>query len=1084
MIIKVLQLNCQKKEVSTRSILNRKDADILLLQEPYIISKTKLPITQDNRWIAIFDESSTEKIRAVTYIKKHTRIPSMTTVSKWTNSDMVGIEIGQVTLLNIYNQKNNCPHHEEGVLTFYRGGIGHQMPQKTIIAGDYNLHHQEWQTRTRTSAIARETVEWMRDNDMQLCSPKDVSTQVSGSVIDLVYASADIAGSIEYLTTEERPLEDDMFSDHYLQSWNLHFGEENEGPDYSQTTRGFNTRKADWEAFDRELSFEIEQLNITPAKLKYEWKVDQVAEQLECALRNAMEKAIPRLKIGPWTKRYWTDELTQLKREARLARSIAVRSMLEADRVKAVEAVRKYKEESRKRRRENWNEFLSNLRGTEIWKVLKYLKPRGNQQVMPHLVKDDGSLTRTTLEKRNYLWEKLLPVQHRDDVYPPLVTKDQDWPDLNISEIDDVIYRLPDFKAPGPDQVTGLTLKRAWNNNDFKTRFTEVLSAAVSLGYHPKIWRTGSIVVLKKPGKKNYGVPKAYRPITLLKIPAKVLEKIVQKRLAFLTRDILPAEQYGGRGGYCATDAVLELTDHIKTNKGPTTAMMIDIQGAFDNVDRERLIETMEEYKIPSAAQRWTHHFVSERTATMIIDGAAGEEKRVETGIPQGSPISPLLFLLYTTPLYSKIKEFGAKVSGFVDDITVFISGNIVENAKKMSRILKECCDWAESRSTKIDMSDKLGFIHFRSRMLSRSEIGEAVLTLPDGTTREAQQEVKLLGITLDVRLRFQPHINKVISKAKQAMGIIFRLGGVKTGMTGMAVRCMYLACVRPIIEYGLEVWQHCISATQMQQLETTQNTGLRRILGAVKTTPIEVMEIEAGIPPIDLRISYVSAKKLIRLKYGLCHTNPLRSLVDTRNWDSPLHKIQEHLTDKRFLSETVDTTPSIAPWASLDELEEYRTNLQAHQKKRDEPTKKELKALLDNWQDDYDNGTKGAWYRSIVKNAKCSVRVPKLITNEILKHESRSTLSQITHLRTGHGPVGAWLKRFHIYRDSYNCRCGELETFSHILKVCPLKSRLRESFLRPISEALELSKLLNSRKGLQATVAFLNARDANPTLC
>ena len=135
------------------------------------------------------------------------------------------------------------------------------------------------------------------------------------------------------------------------------------------------------------------------------------------------------------------------------------------------------------------------------------------------------------------------------------------------------------------------------------------------------------MVVLRKPGKKDYSDPKAYRPISLLKIPGKVLEKIVQKRLAFLSREILPREQFGAREGYCASDAVLELVHRVKTNRADTTAMMIDIKGAFDNVNRDTLLETMKRYKLPSAVISWVYHFISDRRASMLVDGVWGEEK-------------------------------------------------------------------------------------------------------------------------------------------------------------------------------------------------------------------------------------------------------------------------------------------------------------------------------------------------------------------------------------------------------------------------------------------------------------------------
>jgi hypothetical protein len=100
----------------------------------------------------------------------------------------------------------------------------------------------------------------------------------------------------------------------------------------------------------------------------------------------------------------------------------------------------------------------------------------------------------------------------------------------------------------------------------------------------------------------------------------------------------------------------------------------------------------------------------------MLVDGVLGKERSVDTGVPQRSLVSPLLFLLYTAPLYELVKEQSARVSGFVDDITVYIEGKKAENSSRLSSILKRCCEWAKSRSTKMDLSPKLIFIHFTEK--------------------------------------------------------------------------------------------------------------------------------------------------------------------------------------------------------------------------------------------------------------------------------------------------------------------------------------------------------------------------------
>lgn len=141
-----------------------------------------------------------------------------------------------------------------------------------------------------------------------------------------------------------------------------------------------------------------------------------------------------------------------------------------------------------------------------------------------------------------------------------------------------------------------------------------------------------------------------------------------------------------------------------------------------------------------------------------------------------------------------EIKNLGAKVSGFIDDNTLYISGKAEENAKTLSNILKKRIEWTSSRSTKIDLSDKLRFLYFIKKSFSIEEIDSLKLVLPDGSTRKLQRQTKLLVITLDTKLSFRSRTDRTTRRAQATMAIIYNLGGFKTGMIEIAVRSMYLA--------------------------------------------------------------------------------------------------------------------------------------------------------------------------------------------------------------------------------------------------------------------------------------------------
>ena len=114
-------------------------------------------------------------------------------------------------------------------------------------------------------------------------------------------------------------------------------------------------------------------------------------------------------------------------------------------------------------------------------------------------------------------------------------------------------------------------------------------------------------------------------------------------------------------------------------------------------------------------------HFLGGRRTSLIIHGKVAKPRRVDLGIPQGSPISPFLFLIYTSSLYCKIRETGAHAVGFIDDITIYKGGkDVYKNTATLSRVLQICHEWAQECHTKFVYGDKLGFLHIHKSKRGR----------------------------------------------------------------------------------------------------------------------------------------------------------------------------------------------------------------------------------------------------------------------------------------------------------------------------------------------------------------------------
>ena len=176
------------------------------------------------------------------------------------------------------------------------------------------------------------------------------------------------------------------------------------------------------------------------------------------------------------------------------------------------------------------------------------------------------------------------------------------------------------------------------------------MQATISTNHFPIPFKTTTTVILHKPSKPDYTKPNAYRPIALENTLGKVLESIMAELLSYVTEihQLLPAEHFGGRPGRTAEDAMTILSErihHAWKEKEVYSVVFMDVAGAFNNVHHERLIDNMKKRRIPDFIVAWTESFLSDRTTSLRFNGITSENIETDAGVPQGSPLSPILYM-------------------------------------------------------------------------------------------------------------------------------------------------------------------------------------------------------------------------------------------------------------------------------------------------------------------------------------------------------------------------------------------------------------------------------------------------------
>ena len=436
-----------------------------------------------------------------------------------------------------------------------------------------------------------------------------------------------------------------------------------------------------------------------------------------------------------------------------------------------------------------------------------------------------------------------------------------------MDEIKTAIFTSSTKKALGPDRISFKIVQEAFLA--IPDLFYRVYSTLIDRGYHPKQWREAIGVILKKSGKRDETVPKTYRVISLLNCLGKTAEKIIANRLSYLAEntDLLYPEQIGGRIQKSAIDAALALTHDIELarNRGlKSSALLLDIKGAFDHVSKNQLLGFCQRLKLPISICNWIESFISDRSIRLVFDGESTEKTKIETGIPQGSPVSPILFLIYIRFLFEEIdvEEEGLELSmpSYMDDITIRVSTiDLENNCRILQKIANKLIEWGLLNCIEFD-KDKTELIHFYKGQYIEGN----TVTISDNLTITPKTEVKWLGVWFDRTLSFKPHVDRMLAKANRVYNQIYRLANCSKGLSFQAMRQLYMACITSIADFGVPIWWKG-QRHYLERYEKLQNSMLRKILGAFKTSPIAAMEIAAAILPTGLRLDKICQNYALR---------------------------------------------------------------------------------------------------------------------------------------------------------------------------------------------------------------------------
>lgn len=344
------------------------------------------------------------------------------------------------------------------------------------------------------------------------------------------------------------------------------------------------------------------------------------------------------------------------------------------------------------------------------------------------------------------------------------------------------------------------------------------------------------------------------------------------------THHLLPPQQMGARRTRSTETAIQLLLSQIRTawqGQAVATVMSMDMSGAFDHVVHARLLHILRTKRIPESIVGWIASFISNRSTSLSFDNRQSSPLPTTTGIPQGSPISPILFLFYNSELVDTCNHFHQRISaiGFVDDVNIIAWGHSARsNNILLKRVHDRCLEWADRHGAKF-APEKYELIHLSRRRVpldATLRLGTVVI--------QPSPSVRVLGLHLDSRLNWTAHRQALTRKLSTQCLALHRLTGSTWGLPSRECRRIYIAVIRPAMAYMACAWYQPLSSQRshlLKYLQTVQNDCLRVVLGAFRATPITTREALAFIPPLDLWLTQ-------QVYQSLCRLQPHRPLLDS----------------------------------------------------------------------------------------------------------------------------------------------------------------------------------------------------------
>ena len=453
------------------------------------------------------------------------------------------------------------------------------------------------------------------------------------------------------------------------------------------------------------------------------------------------------------------------------------------------------------RLKSNYEKKLTNNLKTNCKGFYSYLRNKRQLKTgVPTLERDDGSRTSRPAESAEALAEAFSSVFVREPEDLPSVERPKfkseadilgDF-DISFDRVQHELKSLDCFKSYGPDGVHPKLLKSLSDDSSFVNAVVKLFRKCTDTGKLPQVWKSANLSALFKSGSKTY--PLNYRPVSLTCILCKVYEKILRDEILYFVKSKISPDQHGFVKGKSCLSNLLETMDSVMEliEEGiPVDILYFDFKKAFDRVPHNRLILKLQCLGIDGKVLDVIKDFLIGRTFRVSVQGEFSSFKDIFSGIPQGSVLGPLLFILFINDLPDCLKS---SVKIFADDLKLIAN---LSDKRVIDNDLKSLEDWERKWLLEFN-SEKCKVLHID---LNDNKHVDYVL---NGKQLKKTEQEKDLGVLTSGTLLWNDQIESCISKANQMLCWISR--NLISREKSLMLR-VYKTLIRPHLEYCVQLW-------------------------------------------------------------------------------------------------------------------------------------------------------------------------------------------------------------------------------------------------------------------------------------